>query len=190
MKLSYGATWLTWSGHVRCSSDRPESNRADWLRHPFARSAASARPGAAGRSECGAMEDTMKTLFTIHAFVSWAFGLALLLIPGALLGGYGVMAVPSNVLLARLLGGALLGLGVMAWLAHRAAPSEGLRAVIWGDAVISIVGCLVSIHGVLSGASNAAGWMNAVIFGVFAVGFGALVTTKATTGKTTIAAHT
>ena len=146
-------------------------------------------PGALGRSECGAMENTMKTLFTIHAFVSWAFGLALLLIPAALLAGYGVTAVPSSILLARLLGGALVGLGVMAWLAHGAAPSEALRAVSLGDTVVSILGCLVSIHGVLSGASNALGWVNVVIFGFFAVGFGALITAKAPAGKTPIVAH-
>lgn len=131
----------------------------------------------------------MKTLFTIHAFVSCAFGLVLLVVPAALLAGYGVTAVPSSILLARLVGGALFGLGVMAWLAHRAAPSEALRAIILGDTVVATLGCVVSIHGVLSSATNGLGWVNVMIFGFFAVGFGMLATAKAPTAKAPIVAH-
>ncbi len=127
----------------------------------------------------------MKILFRAHAFVSWAFGLALLLVPAALLAGYGITADASSTILARLLGGALVGLGVMAWFARDAAPSEVLRGIILGDAVISTLGCLVSIHGVLSSASNALGWVNVIIFGFFAVCFGALAG-----GKAPVTAHT
>jgi hypothetical protein len=131
----------------------------------------------------------MKTLFTIHAFVSWLFGLALLVVPATLVAGYGITVDPGGTLLARLLGGALIGLGVAAWFARAAAPSEGLRAIILGDAVISILGCLVSIQGTLSGVSNVLGWVNVVIFGFFAVGFGTLAGAKVPSGKTPVPAH-
>ncbi len=131
----------------------------------------------------------MKTLFTLHAFVSWLFGLALLLIPVALLAGYGITADVGGTLLARLLGGALFGLGVAAWFARGAAPSEALRALILGDAVVSIIGSLVSIHGVLSGGTGVLGWVNVILFGFFAVGFGSLAAAKVPGGKTHLPAH-
>jgi hypothetical protein len=135
------------------------------------------------------MEDVMKILFTAHAFVSWLFGLALLVTPVALLALYGITADPASVLLARLFGGALVGLGVAAWFARVAVPSEGLRALILGDAVISILGCLVCIQGTLSSTSNALGWLNVAIFGFFAVGFGMLAGAKVPSGKAPMTAH-
>jgi hypothetical protein len=131
----------------------------------------------------------MKTLFTVHAFVSWLFGLALLLVPAALVAGYGITVDPGGTLIARLLGGALVGLGVAAWFARGAAPSEALRALILCDAVVSVLGCLVSIQGVLSSVSNSLGWLNVVIFGFFAVGFGTLAAAKAPSGKAPVTAH-
>ena len=127
----------------------------------------------------------MKTLFTFHAFVTWLFGLALLLVPVAFLGAYGINADPGGAAIARLLGGAFIGLGLMAWLARTAAPSEALRAIILGIAVVATLGTLVSIHGVLSGATNGLGWLTVVLYGVFAVGFGMLAG-----GKAAVHAHT
>lgn len=127
----------------------------------------------------------MKTLFTAHAFVTWLFGLALLVIPGTMLAAYGITLDPGGTVIARLLGGAFIGLGTVAWFARGAAPSEALRAIILGISVIATLGCLVSIHGVLSGASNALGWVTVLLYGFFAVGFGALAA-----GKAPVPAHT
>jgi hypothetical protein len=127
----------------------------------------------------------MKTLFTFHAFVSWLFGLALLLVPVTFLGAYGITVDPGGAAIARLLGGAFIGLGVMAWLTRTVAPSEALRAIILGIAVVATLGTLVSIHGVLSGATNGLGWLTVVLYGFFAVGFGMLAA-----GKAPVHAHT
>ncbi|HTP50025.1 MAG TPA: hypothetical protein VMK42_04950 [Anaeromyxobacteraceae bacterium] len=121
----------------------------------------------------------MKALFTIHAFVSWAFGLAFLLVPIALLKAYGITLNPGSTIVVRLLGGAFVGLGLMAWLSSHVAPAEGLRAIILGITVTAALGCLVSLHGVMSGGSNALGWVSVVLYGFFAVGFGTLATGKA-----------
>lgn len=127
----------------------------------------------------------MKTLFTTHAFVTWLFGLALLLIPGTMLAAYGISLNPGGAVIARLLGGAFIGLGAIAWFARGAAPSEALRAIILGISVVATLGCLVAIHGVLSGASNALGWLTVILYGFFAVGFGMLAG-----GKAPVPAHT
>ena len=131
----------------------------------------------------------MKTLFTIHALVTWLFGLAFLLVPVALLSAYGITVNPGGVVIARLLGGAFVGLGVVAWFARGALPSEALRAIILGIAVTATLGCLVAIHGVLSSASNALGWLSVVLYGFFAVGFGTLAAGKAPSGKAPVTAH-
>ncbi len=127
----------------------------------------------------------MKTLFTFHAFVTWLFGLALLLVPVTFLAAYGITADPGGAAMARLLGGAFIGLGVMGWLARAAAPSEALRAFILGIAVVATLGTLVSLHSVLSGASNGLGWLTVALYGIFAVGFGMLAA-----GKAPVHAHT
>jgi len=131
----------------------------------------------------------MKNLFTIHALVTCLFGLALLLVPATLLAAYGITPDPGGAVVARLLGGAFIGLGVVAWFARGAAPSDALRAFILGVTVVSTLGCIVSIHGVLSSASNAVGWLNVVLYGFFAVGFGALATGKAPSGRAPLTAH-
>jgi hypothetical protein len=128
----------------------------------------------------------MKTpLFTMNALIDWAFGLAFLLIPVELLAAFGITLNPGSIVIVRLLGGAFIGVGVMAWLSRHAAPSEGLRAVTLGIAIICALGCLVSLHAVISGASNTLGWVSVVLYGFFATGFGVLVS-----GKAPIVAHT
>jgi len=131
----------------------------------------------------------MKPLFTAHSLVSWVFGLALLVVPVPLLTAYGITLNPGGMIISQLLGGALIGLGVVSWFARRANPSDALRAIILGDVVLSVLGCVVSIYGVLSTVSNALGWVNVLLYGFFAVGFGALAAGKATSGKAPASAH-
>ena len=111
-------------------------------------------------------------LLTVNAVVSMAFGLAFVLVPGDVLAFYGVMLTPGTAVVARLFGSALMGYGVLGWLARTAAQSEALRAIVTGYFVGSTVGCVVALHGVLSGASNALGWSTLAIYVFFAVGFG------------------
>lgn len=114
----------------------------------------------------------LSVLLTVNAGVSMAFGLALLLVPAELLAAYGVTLTPGTAVVARLFGSALVGYGVVGWLARKAAPSEALRAIVLGYFFGSTVGCVVALHGVLSGATNALGWSTLAIYGLFAVGFG------------------
>jgi hypothetical protein len=111
-------------------------------------------------------------LLTVNAVVSMAFGLAFVLVPAEVLAFYSVTLTPGTAVVARLFGSALVGYGVVAWLARTAAHSEALRAIVTGYFVGSAVGCVVALHGVLSGASNALGWSTLAIYGLFAVGFG------------------
>ena len=118
----------------------------------------------------------MKFIFSAHAVLSWMFGLILLFVPAAIAAAYGITLNPGTAVLARLIGATFVGLGVLAWLARAAAPSEALRAILLGYAVINTLGCLVSSDAVLSGAGNALGWTIVVLFGFFGVSFGTLAT--------------
>jgi hypothetical protein len=111
-------------------------------------------------------------LFTVNAIVSMAFGLAFVFVPAEVLAFYGVTLTPGTAVVARLFGAALVGYGVVGWLARNAPHSEALRAIVTGYFFGSTVGCVVALHGVLSGATNALGWSTLAIYALFAVGFG------------------
>ena len=111
-------------------------------------------------------------LLTVNAVVSMAFGVAFVLAPAEVLAFYGVTLTPGTAVVARLFGSALVGYAVVGWLARTVANSEALQAIVTGYFFGSTVGCVVALHGVLSGATNALGWSTLAIYGLFAVVFG------------------
>jgi hypothetical protein len=113
----------------------------------------------------------LSVLFRVNAVVATAFGLALALVPAELLALYGITLTPGTTLLARLVGAVYVGLGVLGWLAHAAAPSEARQAIVRARFLQEALGFLVSVYGVLSGASNAFGWSIVAIYGLFAAWF-------------------
>jgi hypothetical protein len=111
-------------------------------------------------------------LFTVDAVIAAAFGIGFVLVPAELLQQYGVAVNPGTALLGRLFGGTLLGLAVLCWQVRAEGPSDALRAIVLSLFILDLLGFVISLQGVLSGAVNALGWLTVVIYGVFAAGFG------------------
>ncbi len=112
------------------------------------------------------------TWLLITAIVGLLFGLAYLILPAQLLGFFGVMADDAAVLAGRFFGGAILGYGVLAWLARDLEESVSRRVIARTLFVTMALGAILSLVGVLSGVFSAAGWVGVLILLVLALVFG------------------
>jgi hypothetical protein len=106
----------------------------------------------------------ISTMFLINTVVAWLFGLALLLIPVAFTGIYGIELDEVGVYLARLLGAALLGFGVLTWRFRFADATKErhdvVLALLFGDAI----GTVVALIGQLQGVAGGLGWTTVLVY--------------------------
>lgn len=106
---------------------------------------------------------TIKTFFTIISVLALVHGAGFVLVPEQVAASYGMATSASTVLMARLFGAALLGLGLIFWLA-RDGSSESARGVFIATIVGNTVGLIVVVMGTIAGTLNSMGWVAAVIY--------------------------
>ena len=114
----------------------------------------------------------MRTLFTITLIVELLFGLGFIILPGTLLGLFGVTLDDFGVTLARIFGSALLGFVVLMWYA-RSSEEQGLRRAATATmftyfAISTIFIVLAQVAGI----TNVMGWANVGLHGILAIAFG------------------
>ncbi len=114
----------------------------------------------------------LSTLMVINTFVALLFGLAFVLVPGALLSLYGITLSLGGLVVARLFGAALIGYGMLTFLARNAEESKARRAIVLALFISDVVGFIVALQGQFSGAVNALGWSTVAIYLLLALGFG------------------
>ena len=112
----------------------------------------------------------LRTFITITAVVGLLYAVGLLFVPAFMATTYGMGTSASEILLARLFGGALLALGLVQWLS-RDFTGASIRPVIVGSLVGEIVGLIVALFGTLGGTMSGVGWSAVVIYLVFGLGF-------------------
>jgi hypothetical protein len=110
-----------------------------------------------------------KILFVINAIVVVAFGLLLFVAPEVGLSQFAMTARVQEVLMARVIGAALISLGILLWFAKDA---EGAAQKNLGIAALagSVLGLVVTIMGVLD-VVKGLGWVAIVVEVVFALGY-------------------
>lgn len=107
-------------------------------------------------------------LFGAAAIVTAVFGLGMLLAPEALVAVYGMTLNDDGLIVARLLGGQLLGYTVLEWLAlrgERQVREANLRSVVLAE----FLGLAVSGLAAVQGIGNSLVWGLVVIFLLFTV---------------------
>jgi hypothetical protein len=114
---------------------------------------------------------TLKMFFTIIAALALVHGIGFVLLTEVVAATYGMATSASTVLMARLFGAALLGLGVIFWLARFGAP-ETIRGVLIATIIGNTVGLIVVVMGTAAGTLNALGWVAALIYLFGAAGSG------------------
>jgi hypothetical protein len=112
------------------------------------------------------------TFMAIAAVLAVVFGLGFILVPEQLMSIYGITLETAGQWIGRYLGSAFIGIAVLTWFARDAEPGEGLRAVVLGDFVASVLGLVVAILNAITGTGNALVWSNVVIYLFLTVGFG------------------
>ena len=117
---------------------------------------------------------TLKMFFTIIAVLALVHGIGFVLLPEQVAASYGLATSASTVLMARLFGAALLGLGVIFWLARFGTP-ESVRGVLIATIIGNTVGLIVVVMGTAAGTLNALGWVAALIYLFGAAGSGYFV---------------
>lgn len=113
----------------------------------------------------------LQHVLVFAALVSILYGLGLLLIPGQLFSFYEVPQDAASTLMGRLFAAALIGLGLVAWLARGIDESAARRAVVPSFLIGALVGLIVSAHGVYSGVMNTLGWSVVIIYLLLVLGF-------------------
>jgi len=115
---------------------------------------------------------TLRNFFIVKAVITVCFGAGFVLAPAPLLSLYGVTVSAAGILLARLLGAALLGYAVVAWSARNAEDSKARRGIVLGEFIHCAIGFIVTLLAQLSGIFNPLGWSIVAIYLLLALGYG------------------
>jgi hypothetical protein len=113
-----------------------------------------------------------RTLMIIKAIVSLSFGILLLSIPDKLLSIFGAELSEGGMFTAREYASALFGNLFLCWFAKDAAVSEARRAIILALFVYDMIGFIVTTLTVIAGVLNPSGWLIALVYLFFTLGFG------------------
>ena len=115
---------------------------------------------------------SLRYLFIASAVVGILFGLGFLLFPDQLLQLYGVQLSEAGLQIARLMGSAFIGLGIITWQARYSHDSAARRAIVTGLFIDFLLGFIVSIMIMVSGIVNALGWSTVIIYLLFTLAYG------------------
>ena len=113
----------------------------------------------------------LNTLLVINAILAVVFGLAFLLAPTATSTLYGNTLDPVSKYLGQLLGAAFIGVGIVTWMARKAAASDALRAIVLAYFIANSISFIVALINQLAGVVNALGWSSVAIYLLFALGY-------------------
>jgi hypothetical protein len=113
----------------------------------------------------------LSNFFVINSVIALIYGISYQLAPTAVLSLYGVTQSPGATLLARLFGAALIGIGLLTWFSRNIKDSDAQHAIILSMLVYDVIGVIVCVNGIVSGAMNAVGWTGVAIFLILALGY-------------------
>ncbi|HXF85536.1 MAG TPA: hypothetical protein VNK49_09110 [Anaerolineales bacterium] len=118
-----------------------------------------------------------KLLFVLNAVVVLVFGLALLLLPAMVLGQFQMDARVPEVFLSRVVGAALVSVGLLLWFAkdvdEAAQKNFGVASLVG-----SVLALIVTVVGVASGVVRSNGWIAIVVEVLFGLGYAFMVFLK------------
>ena len=110
-------------------------------------------------------------LIIINAIIALAYGISYVVFPVFVLFIYGTTQGPGEVFMARLFGAALIGIGLLLWLARNIADSETQRAINLSMLVFAFIGAVAALHATLIGVMSAVGWTGFAVFSFLALGY-------------------
>jgi hypothetical protein len=116
-----------------------------------------------------------RSLMVIKAVVCLVFGIILISVPGTLLSLFGASLSPGGAFTAREYAASLFGNFFLTWFARNATASSARYAIILALFVYDAIAFVMTVLTVLFGVLNPLGWLVAVIYLFFTLGFGYLL---------------
>jgi hypothetical protein len=114
----------------------------------------------------------LKVLFIITAIVAIVFGVVFVIIPAQLYSLYGIESGAGLDYMGQLFGAALIGFGLIAWFARKAADSDARKAVVLSFFIADGIGFVISLIGQLNEIVGPLGWLTVAIYLLLSIGFG------------------
>lgn len=112
-----------------------------------------------------------KILLIINAILAFTIGVACVLIPARLLAQYDVVLSPMGLVIYQFWGVALIGLGLLTWLAKSITELSLQKNFAFALFITNGLSAIMAIKGQYAGA-NTSGWSTVTLFLLLAIGFG------------------
>ena len=114
----------------------------------------------------------LNSFLMLATIVAAVFGLAFLVAPSQLVALYGVVLTPATEVIGRIAGSTILAFAIVFWGARNENGAETLKAVMVAGFVGNGLDCLILLHATVTGLLNGLGWLQVLITGLLAIGFG------------------
>jgi hypothetical protein len=114
----------------------------------------------------------LNSFLMLATIVAAVFGLAFLLAPSQLVAMYGVTLTPATEVIGRIAGSVILGFAIVFWTARNGDGAETFKAVLVAGCIANGLDCLILLHATATGLLNGLGWLQVLINGALAAGFG------------------
>lgn len=118
---------------------------------------------------------SVKSLFQVNAVIALLYGIGLLIVPSPFLGMYDIGVTTGTALVAQLFGVSLIAVGLITWFARDSAPNDARQAIMQGLFWTDVLGTVVAVLGIVSGAVNALGWSTVAVYALLATAYGYLI---------------
>lgn len=114
----------------------------------------------------------LRTFFLLDAVISMLLALGFLLGPTTVLKFFGLSNGKTEILLAQILGAALVGFGALAWFAKDFSEPSAVQATTSSLFIFGAIGFVVMLLGVMAQVTRAGGaWLLVLLFLVSAAGY-------------------
>jgi hypothetical protein len=121
-----------------------------------------------------------RIMFALNSVVALLFGLGFLFFPTRALGLFGTETFASTLLIARLFGTAMLGLGLVLWFAKDVGDVSLQKGMAIALLVSAVTGLAVTLLGTFSSHAviRTNGWAVMLVYLIFGLGYGYLLFLK------------
>jgi hypothetical protein len=121
-----------------------------------------------------------RMMFALNSIVAFLFGLGFLFFPARALGLFGTETFVSTVLIARLFGTAMLGLGLVLWFAKDVPDLSVQKGMGIALLISAVTGLVVTLLGTFASHAviRANGWAVVLVYLIFGLGYGYLLFLK------------
>lgn len=114
----------------------------------------------------------LRTLLALDAAIFVLLALGFLLGPATMLKFFGLSQGKSEILLAQVIGAALVGFAALAWFARQGADFQGAQGTLAGLISFSAIAFVVLLLGVMAQVTRSgAAWVLVVVFLLSAAGY-------------------